>query len=218
MSNRNAFFAAVFTRELDRWKKENKSSQEDFAVRIGVEPNMVSRYKKGTAHPKEETLNSICRELGVDKNIFYPQTFEDWFGSSEEFRRRVFADQEARELNALLDAGIDLLFWEFLWRKIPYTKHILPIPNMNKQDDLLFIKKSSDEFYKVFQQDLEFVSQLQEDVIDYISMQMLKSSLRQRLNRVSFENITKDQINFEIDKLFSALALDIIQDIRKEDS
>ena len=74
MNERNSFFAAVFSRELDRWKKENKRSQEDFAIAIGLNgKNMITRYKNGTAYPEPEKLENICSVLGVEESICYPE-------------------------------------------------------------------------------------------------------------------------------------------------
>lgn len=198
MNVKNAFFAKVFIRELDRWKEENNSSQEDFADRIGVHPNMISRYKKGTKHPTEKRLNSICQVLNVEKSIFFPHTFEDWFSSSEEFRRGVFADQESRECTALREAGVDLLFWEYLWRKIPYTKMVMPLHESDRDEDLIFLKKFPDDLYKVYRQDIEFVRHLQDDVAEYIAMQLTKKALQQRLEGRSDTRVV--QVLFEMAK------------------
>ncbi len=78
MNDRNSYFAVVFSRELDRWKKENSKSQEDFAVDIGLKgKNMITRYKKGEAYPEPETLDRICNVLGVEKSIFYPSILDN---------------------------------------------------------------------------------------------------------------------------------------------
>lgn len=187
MNERNSYFASVFSRELDRWKKENGSTQAVFSEITGIHPNSLSRYRKGEAYPTDPVMNEICAKLGVDKSIFYPQTFEDWFVSSEEFRRGVFADQEAKEIEALRNADIDILFWEFLWRKIPYTKMFMPIYESNNEDDLIFLKKIHDDLFKVFRQDIDFVHDLQNEVIEYISMVLIKKALQQRLEAASDE-------------------------------
>ena len=199
MNDRNSYFAAVFSRELDRWKKETKKSQEDFAIAIGLSgKNMVTRYKKGTAYPEPETLERICFELGVDQSIFHPQTFEDWFNYSEKFRQEVFADQEAREHTAIHKAGIDLLFWEYLWREIPYTKMVMPLHESDVSEDLIFLKKTKDDWHKVYRQDIEFVRQLQDDVTEYITMILMKKALRQRLGESSDVRVV--QVLFDMAK------------------
>ena len=211
MNDRNSYFAAVFSRELDRWKKEKNLSQEDFAIAIGLSgKNMITRYKKGTAYPEPETLESICSELGVDQSIFHPQTFEDWFSYSEKFRQGVFADQEAREHNAIHEAGIDLLFWEYLWRKIPYTKMVMPLYESDISEDLICLKKTNDDWHKVYRQDIEFVRQLQDDVSEYITMILMKKALQQRLGESSDVRVV--QVLFDLAKDL------IVHDNSKEDT
>ena len=90
MNDRNSYFAAVFSRELDRWKKEKNLSQEDFAIAIGLSgKNMITRYKKGKSYPDPETLESICSELGVDPSIFHPDpnNFDDMLCSQATFQQ-----------------------------------------------------------------------------------------------------------------------------------
>ena len=211
MNDRNSYFAAVFSKELDRWKKEKKQSQEDFANAIGLNgKNMVTRYKKGTAYPERETLDRICSVLGVDQSIFHPQTFEDWFNYSEKFRQGVYADQEAREHSAIREAGINLLFWEYLWREIPYTKKLIPLHESNVTEDLIFLKKTNDDWHKIYPKDIELVRQLQDDVTEYITMILIKKALQQRLGESS--DVRVAQVLFDIAKDL------ICQDKKMEDS
>ena len=68
---RNKYFSIVFKKELDRWKKENKKTQENFAEEVGLESkNSITDYRTGKSFPKPKTLQAISEVLGVDANVF----------------------------------------------------------------------------------------------------------------------------------------------------
>ena len=77
MKEKNTFFGDVFTRELNRWKALHGMSQEDFAAEIGVEPNMITRYKQGRSLPSEGTMAAICRVLRVEPEMFRDGQYGD---------------------------------------------------------------------------------------------------------------------------------------------
>ena len=207
MNERNLFFASVFSKELDRWKKEKNQTQEDFASLTGIHKNSISRYKKGDAYPTEPALGEICRVLDVDSSIFYPHTFEEKFLYDKDFRNVVFADQEAREYDTLREAEIDILFWEFLWRKIPYAKMVMPMCKSNVEYDPVFLKKFSDNIYKISHQDIEFVRQLQNDVTAYITMILMKKALHQRLSEGSEARVVEILFDMAKDLICKLLGL-----------
>ncbi len=215
---KNEYFASVFTRELDRWKKENHSSQEKFAAEIGVDPNMIGRYKKGIAHPTDCTLESICDVLGVEKTIFYPSTIEDHFMYDDDFREVVYRGLEQIQYDALREAKIDPAFWGFLWRLVPYSETLFPISKLESTDEPLFYKKTQDDLVAVYPKDLEYVRNLQSDVIEYITLHLLKSSLRQRLNHTKMVGVSEAEVNSELDKIFSVLTSEILRENQKEGS
>ena len=185
MNDRNSYFAAVFSRELDRWKKETKKSQEDFAIAIGLSgKNMITRYKKGTAYPEPETLESICSELGVDQSIFHPDpnNFDDMFFHDADFRHKVTRSVLDTENKAIEIAEISPYFWHFLWR-IPGIQALFPFTG----DYQLFPHHipNTHDWETITAEDLDFIHQLQEDVTEYLTMLLVKKSLSSKLKELS---------------------------------
>ncbi len=185
MNDRNVFFSEVFTRELNRWKKETNKTQEDFAAEVGIQPNMISRYKSGHDHPGEDTLTKICKVLSVDKTIFFPQTFEDHYRSSEEYRNRIHDILEREEAKELIKSGIDLFFWRFLWDSVPYMELIFPL-NAN-DSNTLFAKRFNDKFLYLGSKDIEFFKKLQDDMVEFITMRVVSKALDARLSANTFK-------------------------------
>ena len=179
MKKRNEYFASVFSRELGRWKKENHKTQEDFAEAINVEPNMISRYKKGDSRPTEDRLTAICKELCVDSSIFFPQTVADRYRYDPSFRLVVDRAQEYEETRAIAQSKIDLFFWEFLWRNVPCAEMVFPLESDNLDaTDPMVRRHFDDGSLPLCSEDIDFVEELQRDVVEYISVQMLKQKLR----------------------------------------
>ena len=218
MNDRNSYFAAVFSRELERWKKENNKSQEDFAIAIGLSgKNMITRYKKGTAYPEPENLERICKVLSVEASVFYPSTFEDRLSYDADFRDAIYRNLEKAQYDALREAGIDPAFWGFLWRAVPYTETLFPIFNLESEDETpLFLKKTTDGVVDVYEKDLEFVRKLQEDVIKYVNMQLIKTALDQSLKCSVVDFRSETALSKRLDELFSVLALDLLNSGRKD--
>ena len=217
MRAKNTYFASVFSKELDRWKKENHSSQENFAGEIGVDPNMISRYKKGDAYPSELTLDAICSVLNVEKTIFFPSTFEDRLAYDDDFRDAIYRGLEKIQYDALREAGVDPAFWGFLWRIVPYTEHLFPIFNREAEaNKVLFPKKTSDNVVDVYEKDLEFVRKLQDDVIKYINMHLIKTALDQRLSCSTIDFLSEATLNKGLDEIFSVLIIDLLNGERKD--
>ena len=182
MSQRNSFFAVTFTRELDRWKKGNRKSQEDFAEAIGKGPNMITRYKSGKDFPSEDTLAEICRVLQVDQSIFYPKTFDEKLKYDSAFQARVKQTLEEMEAEELSANGIDLLFWEFLWRTMPDLKGLMPSAVMGKKKGFLFQKEIDGEIVFFDQEDLDFVFSLQKGISGYIRREVIQYALYHHLD------------------------------------
>lgn len=185
MNDRNSYFATVFSRELDRWKKEKKRSQEDFAIAIGLSgKNMITRYKNGTAYPEPETLESICAVLGVDQSIFYPDpnSFEDMFFHDTDFRHKITQSVLDTEKKAIELAEISPYFWHFLWR-IPGIQALFPFSG----DYQLFPHHipNTHNWETITAEDLDYIHQLQEDVTEYLTMLLVKKSLSSKLKESS---------------------------------
>ena len=69
---RNGYFAQIITRKIKVWCEENDATQQDFCRKVGLHPNMITRYKKGKAYPTDEVLEAMCYVLGCDANEFIP--------------------------------------------------------------------------------------------------------------------------------------------------
>lgn len=214
---KNEYFAVAFTKELDRWKKEKHCSQEEFAARVEVDPNMITRYKKGIAHPTELTLERICAELGVEKSIFYPSTVEDRFKYDNEFREVMYRGLDLLRYDALREVGIDPAFWGFLWRLVPYSEILFPLFPHDATEKPIFWENTEGYLNAVYQKDLEYVLKLQSDVTEYMTLHLLKSSLRQRFNQADMRGCSEEEINRELEKIYSALTLEILRDKQKEE-
>lgn len=185
MNDRNSYFAAVFSRELDRWKKETKQSQEEFAYAIGLQSkNMITRYKKGEAYPEPEKLESICSVLGVDQSIFHPDpnSFDDMFFYDTDFRHKVTQSVIDTERKAIDRAEISPFFWHFLWR-IPGIQALFPFAGEYQ----LFPHHipNTHDWKTITAEDLDYIHQLQEDVTEYLTMLLVKKSLSSKLKESS---------------------------------
>lgn len=185
MNDRNSYFAAIFSRELERWKKETKQSQEDFAISIGLMgKNMITRYKKGTAYPEPDTLEQICDVLGVEQSIFYPDpnSFEDMFFYDSDFRHNFVNDVLDTEKKAIAKAGISPFFWHFLWR-IPGIQALFPFTDGYQT----FPKHipNTHEWATITAEDLDYIRQLQEEVTEHLTMLLVKKSLYSKLQESS---------------------------------
>lgn len=224
MSNRNAFFADIFTRELNRWKQEHRKNQEAFAAEIDVEPNMITRYKQGKAYPTDTTLEKICKVLQVEKSEFYPQSFEDRMKYDDATKARVQLILQDMELTAVVDSGINLLFWELLWQTIPNLKRLLPSSICEIKEGFLFQKKIRDEIEFFDQSDLDFIADLQKDVVNYIYMQTIKYALGQQLEKGRSQAVRKkrvpeeEELDHHWDSIFSMMLQQLLHNPEKEDT
>ena len=224
MSDRNAFFAEVFTRELTRWKKEQHKSQEEFAGEIHVEPNMITRYKQGKAHPTETTLEEICRVLQVEKSAFYPQSLADRLKYDKTTQKEVKLLLRQMEMKSITDSSINFLFWEFLWQTIPNLKRLLPSSLNNVEDGFLFQKDIRGEVELFDRSDLEYIYALQQDVINHIYMQTIKYALGQQLEKDRFQAYhekcvpEEEEINYHWDNVFSMILQELLRNPPKEDT
>lgn len=208
MNDRNSYFAAVFSKELDRWKKENKQSQEDFAIAIGLNgKNMITRYKNGTAYPEPEKLENICSVLGVEESIFYPQTYEDKFHYDKDFRSKEI-DRILDMEEALVDsAGINWSFWNYFW-ELDIANTFFPFSPGEKVALRIVTPKRTQ--VSINEEDLSFVKQLQDEIEEYITMTIMKKALRHRLGEGSDTRVV--QVLFDMAKDF------IVHEKSKEDT
>ena len=220
MKEQNAYFKEVFTSELDRWKKENRKTQEDFAGEIGVNANMIPRYKSGDVYPSTK-IDEICRVLGVDKSIFSPQTFFDAFRTSkavrDNFNKHNFIDKYCK----LEEMGIDFSFWSFLWSKIPYTANFFPTSNNPNEEDVLFLEDMPGNVVPIYPQDLEIILDIQADVIEYTTMQLIKRVLNKHLYDAEYHAIkgsfSGEEIDAQLDKIICSMILEISRTKKKEE-
>ena len=183
MRERNAFFASVFTRELGRWKQANRTSQEAFAEAIGVEANMITRYKQGKAHPSEATMERICTVLGLENASFYPSTFDEKLKYDKAFLRDVLQFQQQMEAQYLEEFHLDPLFWAFLWAAVPELPSLLPSAIHRVREGFLFQKNLASDSVLLDRTDLEYLSRLQEDTLGYLRTQILKGALGEHLQQ-----------------------------------
>ena len=198
MNDRNSYFATIFSRELDRWKKETKKSQEDFAIAIGLSgKNMITRYKKGTAYPEPKTLDCICEVLGVDESMFYPLTYEDKFLYDKEFRNSEI-DHILDMEEALVDsAEINWNFWNYFW-ELDIANTMFPFSPGNKVELRIVTPKRIQ--VSINKEDLSFVKQLQDEIEEYITMILMKKALQHRLGENSDVRVV--QVLFDLAKDF----------------
>ena len=52
-------------------RSEEHVTQAELALRLGVEPQLISQYERGVKRPKIETLEKIANALGVNIAYFY---------------------------------------------------------------------------------------------------------------------------------------------------
>lgn len=69
---RNNYFAEIFKRKIKAWCNANDATQQDFCKKVGITPNMITRYKQGKAYPTKEVLEIMCSVLGCNANDFIP--------------------------------------------------------------------------------------------------------------------------------------------------
>lgn len=49
-------------------KNHLKMTQSEFAEHLGLSPNAIARYENGSRNVSDQTIKSICREFGVNKD------------------------------------------------------------------------------------------------------------------------------------------------------
>ena len=196
MNCRNSYFADVFSRELDRWKTETKQSQEDFAIAIGLQgKNMISKYRSGKAYPLPETLENICTVLGVEKSIFYPETYEDKFHYDIDFRNKEIDRILDMEESLVGSSGINWNFWNYFW-ETDIANSLFPLSPGNKVDLRIVTPKRTT--VSLNKEDLTFVKQIQDEVEEYITLLLMKKALKHRLGEGSDTRVV--QVLFEMAK------------------
>lgn len=207
MSERNKFFADIFKKELDRWKKDTGKKQVDFADLIGVTENMISKYRGGKAYPAADILDSICNVLGVEESIFYPQSYEDRFHYDKDFRSQEI-DRILDLEEALVDsAGINWNFWNYFWEH-DIADTMFPLSPGKKIE--LRIVTPMRTTVSLNKEDLALVKQIQDEIEEYITLILAKKILKQRLGESSDVRVV--QVLFDLAKDL------IVHDNSKEDT
>ena len=90
---RNTYFAQIFKRKIKVWCETNEATQQEFCNKVGVHPNMITRYKQGRAYPTNEVLETMCSVLGCDANEFIPVVKKE----------KTLADYTTKELLAEIE-------------------------------------------------------------------------------------------------------------------
>lgn len=180
MSERNLFFATVFSRELDRWKNETGNNQEAFGELTGIHPNSISRYKKGAAFPTAPVLDIICKTLGVNESIFFPSTPVEKLLYDEEFRTDYFTKLVEEDLEIVKSAGIHPGFWSF-FSSINLIRDIFPFeipPSDEYKGSIVFGNTNSAGKKTGFtENDLLYVKHLQNEVETIIMVMAIRESM-----------------------------------------
>jgi transcriptional regulator with XRE-family HTH domain len=58
-------FAIRLGKNINRWRKALGLTQDQLAVRLGVEPETISRFERGATLPSLPTLSSLAQILGT---------------------------------------------------------------------------------------------------------------------------------------------------------
>ena len=89
------------------------------------------------------------------------------------------------------------------FQQIVYIFNVLTNP--------LFLKKTTNDVVDVYKKDLEFVRKLQEDVIKYVNMQLIKTALDQRLK----SSVIDFRSEAALSEIFSVMTLDLLNSGKK---
>lgn len=179
MKERNAFFASVFSRELDRWQKETGKTLAQFADKIDVHQNNISRYKKGDAFPSDQTMELICWALNVDKSIFQPSSIQDMIKYDPDFRTAAIELVVNESIKNVDDAGVDSTFFAYLL-SIPHFTELFPFSDMEVGEGEPYAYSNCanlEALVKFNKYDLEYIWLLQQKVEDYIYGMLCKAKL-----------------------------------------
>lgn len=71
-TRKRQFFGRRFKEHLEKWQKENHSTQKDFCKAAKVSKNIVTAWKKGTIFPQDAQMQKICEVFGVSQRAFEP--------------------------------------------------------------------------------------------------------------------------------------------------
>lgn len=185
MKGRNLYFSIVFSKLLDEWLKGDisdtngmtrKRTQVDFANRVGLHPNMITRYKKGEAYPQdEERMQWIADAFGVDLNIFTPSTPAEKIAFDEEYRLSAMKDTLDTEIEIVKSHGIHIGFWSF-FTSIKNIYDLFPFEQIDDWTGVVGGKyNSKGEKVGFTSKDLIFVKHLQDEVETTVTVLLIKS-------------------------------------------
>ena len=177
MNERNAFFACVFSRELDKWKSETNQTQERFAEITNIHKNSVSKYKKGEAFPTPPTMTAICEVLGVEESIFYPHTTDELVKYSKDFRDAILAEEMRESSNNLKAVGISQNFLDHVL-SLSNIDTIFPFDNNKVPGELTFAWITADNQHKLTNftcKDLSIIKEIQDKADEFILALLLKA-------------------------------------------
>lgn len=185
MSGRNAFFASVFSMEVDRWQRETGKTLAEFASLIDAHPNNIGRYKKGAAFPSPYIMGRICDTLKVDESIFYPSTPQDLVKYDPDFRKEVIESAVEESLKNVENIGIDRLFYAYCIG-LPNFIEIFPFSDKKNEENAPFAFANCnnlESLTKFNKQDLELIKTLQLKVNEYMIALLCKEKYdRERRN------------------------------------
>jgi len=80
-----------FGERLQRLRIEKKLSQSELAKLVGMHPNQIGRYERGTSQPTAEKIKKLCEVLGVSHDYLLD-------GNLGDAARARFEDGELLEL------------------------------------------------------------------------------------------------------------------------
>jgi transcriptional regulator with XRE-family HTH domain len=61
--------------EIRKYRRKARLTQEELAEKVGLHPNMISRYETGTAAPDVQLLGAIALEIGMSQFKFNGSLF-----------------------------------------------------------------------------------------------------------------------------------------------
>ncbi len=126
--NDSKFDWVLFGRNVRKYRKQKKLTQEQLAERCGMQPNSISRIEKGNAGTKMSMLTDLADALDVTPNALLRGNFdaknsryaEDFYGLRDEI-----IDCITDNIRALFDAEAKRLQVDSYEDRHQNTKHLI---------------------------------------------------------------------------------------------
>lgn len=81
---------------IAEFRKEKGIGQGDFAHKIGVSRQAVSRWENGKREPGSRIIEDICCAFNVDANYFYSDKAVDEIAATEDSKPPIVAEKSCR--------------------------------------------------------------------------------------------------------------------------